>query len=65
MRIVQMVISEVAHCEIQDVEEQDATVRGADGFGSTGSRSVESFKHKAQGYPSLGFVVIRKRRTRL
>lgn len=29
MRIAQMVVSEVARCEIQDVEELDATVRGA------------------------------------
>lgn len=36
MRIAQMVVSEVARCEIQDVEELDATVRGAGGFGSTG-----------------------------
>ncbi|MCH7545989.1 MAG: dUTP diphosphatase [Planctomycetes bacterium] len=36
MRIAQMVVSEVARCEIQDVEELDTTVRGAGGFGSTG-----------------------------
>ncbi len=36
MRIAQMVVSEVSRCEIQDVEELDATVRGAGGFGSTG-----------------------------
>lgn len=36
MRIAQMVVSEVARCEIQDVEELDATVRGVGGFGSTG-----------------------------
>ena len=36
MRIAQMVVAEFAHCEIQDVEELDATVRGAGGFGSTG-----------------------------
>ncbi len=36
MRIAQMVVAEVARCEIQDVEELDATVRGAGGFGSTG-----------------------------
>lgn len=36
MRIAQMVVAEVARCEIQDVEELDTTVRGAGGFGSTG-----------------------------
>lgn len=36
MRIAQMVVAEVARCEILDVEELDATVRGAGGFGSTG-----------------------------
>ncbi len=36
MRIAQMVVAEVAHCEIEDVEELEETVRGAGGFGSTG-----------------------------
>ena len=36
MRIAQMVIAPVAHCAVEEVEELDATVRGAGGFGSTG-----------------------------
>ena len=36
MRIAQMVIAPVAHCEIEPVEELEETVRGAGGFGSTG-----------------------------
>ena len=36
MRIAQMVIAPVAHCSIEEVDELDATVRGAGGFGSTG-----------------------------
>lgn len=36
MRIAQMVIAPVAHCAIEEVEELDATARGAGGFGSTG-----------------------------
>jgi len=36
MRIAQLVIAPVAHAAISEVEELDATVRGAGGFGSTG-----------------------------
>ncbi len=36
MRIAQMIVAPVARCEIEVVEELDATVRGAGGFGSTG-----------------------------
>lgn len=36
MRIAQMVVAEVAHCSIEEVEELDETARGAGGFGSTG-----------------------------
>jgi dUTP pyrophosphatase len=36
MRIAQMVIAPVAHCEIEQVEELEETVRGVGGFGSTG-----------------------------
>jgi dUTP pyrophosphatase len=36
MRIAQMVIAPVAHCEIEVTAELDETVRGAGGFGSTG-----------------------------
>ena len=36
MRVAQMVIAPVAHCAVEEVEELDATVRGAGGFGSTG-----------------------------
>jgi dUTP pyrophosphatase len=36
MRIAQMVIAPVAHCDIEEVSELDETVRGAGGFGSTG-----------------------------
>ena len=36
MRIAQLVIAPVAHAAICEVEELDATVRGAGGFGSTG-----------------------------
>lgn len=36
MRIAQMVIAPVAHCEIEEVADLDQTVRGAGGFGSTG-----------------------------
>ena len=35
-RIAQMVISEVPHLEVEEVEELDDTERGEDGFGSTG-----------------------------
>jgi len=37
MRIAQMVVSPVAHCTIETVDELGETVRGAGGFGSTGS----------------------------
>ena len=36
MRIAQMVLAAVTHCEIEVVEELDETVRGGGGFGSTG-----------------------------
>jgi dUTP pyrophosphatase len=36
MRIAQMVIAPVMHCDIEEVDELDETVRGAAGFGSTG-----------------------------
>lgn len=36
MRIAQMVVAAVAHCEVKEVEELDETLRGAGGFGSTG-----------------------------
>ena len=36
MRIAQMVVAPVMHCEIEEVDELDETVRGAGGFGSTG-----------------------------
>ncbi len=36
MRIAQMVVAAVARCVITEVEELDATTRGAGGFGSTG-----------------------------
>lgn len=38
MRIAQMVIAPVAHARVVEVDELDATVRGAGGFGSTGVR---------------------------
>lgn len=38
MRIAQMVIAKVEHAEVLEVDELDATVRGAGGFGSTGVR---------------------------
>lgn len=37
MRIAQMVIAPVARCRIEEVVELDETIRGAGGFGSTGS----------------------------
>jgi dUTP pyrophosphatase len=37
MRIAQMVVAPVMRCEIEIVEELDATLRGAGGFGSTGA----------------------------
>lgn len=37
MRIAQMVIAPIAHCRIEEVDELDETVRGANGFGSTGT----------------------------
>ena len=37
MRIAQMVVSEVANCDIQEVDTLEETVRGAGGFGSTGN----------------------------
>ena len=36
MRIAQMIISPIAHCRVEEVQELDETVRGAGGFGSTG-----------------------------
>lgn len=36
MRIAQMIIAPVAHCQIDEVEALDETLRGAGGFGSTG-----------------------------
>ncbi|MHC4128352.1 MAG: dUTP diphosphatase [Planctomycetota bacterium] len=36
MRIAQMVVAPVAHCEVEEVEDLDDTDRGAGGFGSTG-----------------------------
>jgi dUTP pyrophosphatase len=36
MRIAQMVIAPVAHARVVEVEDLDATARGAGGFGSTG-----------------------------
>ncbi|MCZ6834742.1 MAG: dUTP diphosphatase [Planctomycetota bacterium] len=36
MRIAQMVVAEVAHCLVEEVQELNETVRGAGGFGSTG-----------------------------
>ncbi len=35
-RIAQLLLQEVAHAEVVEVDELDATVRGAGGFGSTG-----------------------------
>ena len=37
MRIAQMVIAPVAHCEIIEVEALSTTIRGDGGFGSTGT----------------------------
>ncbi len=37
MRIAQMVIAPVAHCEIVEVDALSATARGEGGFGSTGT----------------------------
>ncbi|MHC4765756.1 MAG: dUTP diphosphatase [Planctomycetota bacterium] len=37
MRIAQMVVAPVAHCEVEEVEDLDDTDRGAGGFGSTGT----------------------------
>ncbi|TVQ54988.1 MAG: dUTP diphosphatase [Phycisphaerales bacterium] len=36
MRIAQMVIAPVAHCQVEEVDELGATQRGEGGFGSTG-----------------------------
>ncbi len=36
MRIAQMVVAEVARCDVQEVDQLEETVRGAGGFGSTG-----------------------------
>lgn len=38
MRIAQMVLNQVEEASFQEVEELDATTRGAGGFGSTGTR---------------------------
>jgi dUTP pyrophosphatase len=40
MRIAQMVIAQVAHISFLEVEDLDASARGAGGFGSTGVKSV-------------------------
>ena len=37
MRIAQMVVAQVEHCTVEEVEQLDETVRGAGGFGSTGA----------------------------
>ena len=37
MRIAQMVVAPVTHCEPVEVDELDATARGQGGFGSTGA----------------------------
>ncbi len=37
MRIAQMVIAPIAHAVIEEVDDLDATARGAGGFGSTGT----------------------------
>ena len=36
MRIAQMVVAPVIHCEVEEVDDLDDTDRGAGGFGSTG-----------------------------
>jgi dUTP pyrophosphatase len=36
MRVAQMVVAPVTHCDIAEVDELDDTQRGAGGFGSTG-----------------------------
>jgi dUTP pyrophosphatase len=36
MRIAQMVIAPVVHCELEEVADLDQTLRGVGGFGSTG-----------------------------
>ncbi len=36
MRIAQMVIAPVAHCQVEEVDDLGATQRGEGGFGSTG-----------------------------
>ncbi len=36
MRIAQMVVAPVTHCEVEEVDDLDDTDRGAGGFGSTG-----------------------------
>jgi dUTP pyrophosphatase len=36
MRIAQMVVAPVTHCEVEEVEDLEDTDRGAGGFGSTG-----------------------------
>jgi dUTP pyrophosphatase len=42
MRIAQLVIAKVVSAELQIVEKLDETVRGAGGFGSTGTKGVNS-----------------------
>lgn len=37
-RIAQMIITPFIHCEYEEVDNLDATVRGTGGFGSTGTR---------------------------
>lgn len=36
MRIAQMVVAQVARCDVKEVDQLEQTVRGAGGFGSTG-----------------------------
>jgi len=36
MRIAQMIVAPVVRCDVEEVEDLDATARGAGGFGSTG-----------------------------
>ena len=39
MRIAQMIVAPVTHCDIEEVDSLDDTSRGAGGFGSTGTEA--------------------------
>ncbi|MBY0406164.1 MAG: dUTP diphosphatase [Rickettsiales bacterium] len=52
MRIAQMVVAPVSHVTFQQVESLDESQRGAGGFGSTGTATLQMVTPQAQEQPS-------------